>query len=929
MLSVGVVSAGGMRYYFDTVAGGVDDYYVRTEPGRWLGGGATRLGFEGDVDQTRLRQFIEAGQTAGGNGPRVDALDLTFSAPKSVSLLAEIGDDTHHQKVLAAHHHAVNQALGLLEVEAARGRRGHGGTRTVTVDGVVAAGFDHHTSRSGDPQLHTHVLVANRALGSDGQWGALDSRRMFGWAKTAGYAYQAALRHELAATLGLTWTPVTNGTAEIAGIPQRVLEAFSTRRAQIVAALDTYGGSSPRAAQTAALATRPAKPATIEPGVQRQVWQDRAAAIGCNRPDLAAVVGPGREVADVDTTKLAARLVGPAGLTARRSSFDLRAVIEAVCAAAPDGIDATRLAVLAGEVLADPGFTPTGSPGRLAGPTWTTVELVDVETRLLQNVARRRDEIAAVCATVHVDRAIEARPGLAAEQKMMVRTLCGGGAGVDVVVGPAGTGKTYALDAARDAWTRADIPVIGTALAARTARALETGTGIPSATLDQLLADLDRPGPHTRHVLTYRGVLVVDEAGMVGTRKLGRLLAAAETSNTKVVLVGDPRQLPEIEAGGALAALTQQHPPIVLSENRRQTDEWERAALADLRDGKPGLAVTALGDHGRIVLAPTAETARHHLVADWAVAHTADGPGRPTVMVAMTRTDVDDLNTRAIAHLEHLGHLDPDRPRLHAGGDPSLAILAGTVGAATNQGGTVFGVGERVMALRNDRRIGIVNGTTATITDINAADRSLVVQPDTPGTGPVVVPASYLDDGRLTHGWAITIHKAQGSTVDRAFLLGTDRLYREAGYVALSRATTRTDWYHVSPDTPAYAPLQTSHGELTRLLSRSAAQHLATPTDTDLLTRRAAVLADPGPHLTHALGPPPLTRPERQKWAATALTVDDYRTRHHITSPDPLGPRPPAGQRDQARDWDHAQVALTQTRRDLGVDIDHTLGLGR
>ena len=949
MLSIGVIGAAGVGYYLDTVGRGVDDYYLRAEPGRWYGAAADGLGLAGTVTDADLHAVLAGrhpgtGALLGAPMGKVAAFDLTFSAPKSVSLLAELADPATRAAVADAHRRAVAQAVGLLEAEAARGRRGHNGMVTMPVEGVAAAGFEHRTSRAGDPQLHTHLLVANRAQGVDGRWGALYGRAIFGWARTVGFAYQAALRHELTTTLGVTWRPVTAGTAELAAVPDTLTAAFSTRRAQITAQLEAAGATSARAAQTATLATRPAKPAPVDPDTQRDRWRTQARTAGLDLDALHGLAGPGRHPAPLDPVGLTQTLAGPAGLTARRSSFDRRAVIEAVCAAAPDGLRPDTLPELAATVLADARFVPTGSPGVLAGPTWTTVELLATEARLLDRVDRHRHAGLAVCPADTVTAVLAERPTLAGEQADMVRRLTGDGHGVSVVIGPAGTGKTYALDAAHHAWTEAGVDVVGTALAARTARALEAGTGIPSATLDQLLADAERPGPQLHPALPIRGVVVVDEAGMVGTRKLDRLLAVAERTRTKVVLVGDPRQLPEIEAGGVLAVLARTRPVIELAANRRQAEGWERDALAELRAGRPDRAVVALSDHGRITLAPTSDDARHRLVTDWA--DTTLAPGRPgdegTVMIALTRADVDDLNARARTRLEDLGRLDPDRDRIKV------------------RPGLDFGVGERVLALRNDRRIGLVNGTAGTVVAVRT-DGGLTLRPDRGPAHDIAVPAGYLADGHLTHGWAVTVHKAQGLTTGRAFLLGTDRLYREAGYVALSRAVERTDWYHVAPDDPE----RSTTDELTRLLVRARAQQLATPDPATVppgvdphnpqtddparrRTREATVLADPGTHVTDTLGPPPLAGTARARWATVAVLVDDYHARWPTTAravaeaaarrrpgngldgpADALGPRPDPRQPDQLRDWTRARLAVADLRRHLGLDLDRSLGIDR
>ena len=277
----------------------------------------------------------------------------------------------------------------------------------------------------------------------------------------------------------------------------------------------------------------------------------------------------------------------------------------------------------------------------------------------------------------------------------MVRRLTRDGDGVAVVIGKAGTGKTYALDAARDAWEASGIRVTGVALAARAALELRDSAGIESTTLARLLAQLDDPTKADTSPLQRGQVLVVDEAGMIGTRQLARLLHHTDAQDVKVVLVGDPRQLPEIDAGGLFTALTRQLPAIELSENRRQTHGWEQATLDQLRHGDPETAVREYADRGRLVTADTVDDIRARLVADWW--DTFD-PAEPdaAVMVALRRADVDDLNARARTHMHAAGRL--------AG--PTLTL----------DDGTVFQAGDRVVCLRNDHRAGLVNGLRGTVT---------------------------------------------------------------------------------------------------------------------------------------------------------------------------------------------------------------------
>ena len=288
MLSIGKLAAGQADYYLDQAAGrvsraasvgsGVEDYYVagHEAPGYWLGGGARRLGVAGGVDRDGLTRVLAGEHPATGaeivadHARRVPGFDLTFSAPKSVSVLFGLGDESLRRTIRSEHESAVAEALGYMERVAARGRRGRGGAVLIEGEGFVAAGFRHRTSRAGDPQLHTHVLVANLVEGHDGRWSALDGRGFYQHAKTAGYLYEAALRERLTRRLGMQWTPTRNGIADVEGVPNAVLRAFSRRRAEVEAELRRRGESSAAAARMATLSTRRRKDYGVVPDESRR-----------------------------------------------------------------------------------------------------------------------------------------------------------------------------------------------------------------------------------------------------------------------------------------------------------------------------------------------------------------------------------------------------------------------------------------------------------------------------------------------------------------------------------------------------------------------------------------------------------------------------------------------------------------------------------
>ena len=250
---------------------------------------------------------------------RVAGFDLTFSAPKSVSVLFGIGDRELRGAVRAAHDRAALEAVGYLERSAAAVRRGHGGAEVVPAAGLVAAAFRHRTSRAGDPQLHTHVLVANLGRGPDGRWSALDGRRLYAHARAASFVYQAVLRAELTRTLGVEWLPVRNGIAELVGVPKPVLRAFSRRRAEIQAAMAERGTSGPRAAEAAALATRQAKRGDVTIDELVADWRARAGELGLDHGSVERLLGRVRTPAldDAVWQRIFAELASPTGLTQR------------------------------------------------------------------------------------------------------------------------------------------------------------------------------------------------------------------------------------------------------------------------------------------------------------------------------------------------------------------------------------------------------------------------------------------------------------------------------------------------------------------------------------------------------------------------------------------------------------------------------------
>jgi Ti-type conjugative transfer relaxase TraA len=416
-----------------------------------------------------------------------------------------------------------------------------------------------------------------------------------------------------------------------------------------------------------------------------------------------------------------------------------------------------------------------------------------LERSLLDRAARLRHQDRAVADPAATRDALLRFALLSPEQVDMVETITSSGAGLDVVVGKAGAGKTLALAAARQSWEASGSRVLGTALSARAARGLRDGAGIGSETLARLFTELEGG----RIDLQRDDVIVVDEAGMVGTRDLARLMSISDAAGAKVVLVGDPRQLPEIAAGGALTALIGRVGAIELTENRRQREAWERGALDALRFGRPTVALATYERAGRIRTASTMSEAQASLVTHWAMAFTA---GDDAVMLAVGRREVAALNDLARLELRRLGRLGP---------------------AVLEVDGRGFAAGDKVICLRNDRSLGVLNGTVGTL-EVRARNGVLVHTAD----GVRTLPTAYLEAGHLGHAYAMTVHKAQGITVQRAFVLATEALRRESAYVAMSRATESTELFvSLGPglDDPTHDPRPRRRADLDELSRRFAA----------------------------------------------------------------------------------------------------------
>jgi conjugative relaxase-like TrwC/TraI family protein len=535
-------------------------------PGRWYGQGSATLGLEGEASVARFQRMFEGrqpdtGELLGrphGKGA-VPAFDVVLRPTKSVSILYGLGDPATGRAVLDAHHAGVRDAVAYLDGHLGT-RRGHGGVQHVSGQGLLAVGFDHRTSREGDPLLHTHLVVANRVQGPDGRWTALDGRDLYRHRLAADAIYRATYQRELVRTLSVEWTAADqHGNRELQGMPEELVRLFSKRTDQIdleVERLEAEGRErTPRLVKWAVHATRKAKQHEA-PDTLYGWWRTEAAERGVD-PDTTVrqVTGRTRDreqdrtVSERTVSAVFDRLACPDGLTAQASTFARQDVIAALGGKLA-GATRAELEELTDRFLAERTVAVVAERA-VEERRWSTPELLATEQRLVAAATDRIGEQTAVVGHEAVRAALQAHLTAGVDQQAMVRDVCQGGSGVAVVVGRAGTGKTFALGIARHAWQLAGCRPLACAPTGIATISLEGEGFEEAATCDRLLADLDRG----RSRLDGRTVLVVDEAGMLSSRKLGRLLDHAQQGGTKVVLVGDDRQLAAIDAGGGFRAL--------------------------------------------------------------------------------------------------------------------------------------------------------------------------------------------------------------------------------------------------------------------------------------------------------------------------------------------------------------------------------------
>lgn len=776
MLSVTLIKSKG--YYVNLSA---EDYYQKGgEPlGKWHGKGAAFLGLAGQIQEQEFSNVIDGFSPDGsrklvqnaGEKNRQPGWDLTFSAAKTVSVVWSQADKTTRHKIQRAQEIAVQKALDWLESESVA-RRGKGG-RIKESARLVIATFEHGTSRAQDPQLHTHTLIMNAAVREDSSTGAIESKQFYENKMTAGALYRAELAKQLEQQLGFEVTPAGKyqNLFELKGVDKALVAEFSKRREAIEKAMTASGHTSAKAAEIAALDTRQAKDHMPREALFKE-WQQVGKAFHYQPPLIQRDRMRQHSVQQVEKIANALQAKALESLTYHHSTFTQKDLLRKLAESAPStGLGVGDIQQITSNCLAGNAVVRLG---RVAGERrYTTQEMLHIEQDLMQRVERSKTQERHAVSPRTIQKVCAAYPTLKPEQHNAIRHIMTQKGSIQVVEGWAGTGKTFMLNAARQAWEQSGYRVHGAALAAKAAGGLEEA-GIKSQTLHRFLHQIET----AQTTLTVKDVVVVDEAAMVGTRQLASLVKHVEAAKAKLILVGDSKQLQPIEAGGAFQQIGDRLGRAELMEITRQDLRWMRQAVKDMIAGKAEEVLEAYAKAGQLDVQENWQEAKVQLVTKWATEGGVTTP-QENIILAGSNLDVYALNQQAQAARQAAGTL----------GENTLLL-----------NNTQFREQDRILFTRNNRALGVKNGQLGTIERIQG--KTLTVRLDTGRldggkhlqTGQEAL--KQIHTGKYDHiqlGYGMTTHKVQGDTRQKSFvLMGGSMQDRELSYVQLSRSKGKT-----------------------------------------------------------------------------------------------------------------------------------------
>lgn len=771
------LAGGGVRDYYHE---GKDDYYrsESVEP-EFIGSGLGMYGLDGDIS---VEQFEALNM--GTNGHQRKAKDLTLSPPKSVSLMFAAGDEKQSLDALEAHRQAVRETIDYIERSGMVLTRTRDGETVHNTEarGLVVASFEHATNRNQDPNLHSHCLIANACTAGEGEHPVnLNFREIYRNQKHLSQVYDSAL---INAFNEKGYEIRAKGKSfEFADVTDEQIAAFSTRREDIEKALKAKGLSYEFATdeerQYACFATRRKKVSANKAEMVRE-WKERADKVNLNfeatRPlnnsptkKLEYVEEAFKEAAELDGIFTAKTVYAKAIKKAREDGYGIspREVEELFNAESMRG----------GAISIPDQESSSWIHHRI-----TTTDLVQAERDLCDRLRKQRGQFDPLMHDSSIEEELfqyneklmeNSGFKLNLEQAEMVRHILGNQDLASVVQGDAGTGKTTALDAVGAILGKEK--VTGLAIQSSAARNLENETGITSQNIDQFFKDVESQKQTTLERLDG-GLIVVDEAAMVGSRKMERVTAIALEYNARISLVGDTKQLAAVGAGKPMEMIMNRDLGAVhnLAEIRRQKDEDQRAIVKGIARGEGGVsAIESLDRLGLIEVHKTKEK-RHEEIAEEALADWKRG--EPALVITSLNQDKDSLNRKIRLGLQRKGLL-PD------GRDQAVELQARNSKSISR----ALVEGDRVVCNRNSKKLQIENGNLATVLDVDAKSNTIRLRMDKNGYTKTI---SLNDYKSIDYAYALTTYTSQGQTVRKCIYDASSKsplLSKNEFYVAISR----------------------------------------------------------------------------------------------------------------------------------------------
>jgi conjugative relaxase-like TrwC/TraI family protein len=810
MLSISPLSGGDHHYYLNLVN---INYYEEggEEPGYWLGQCRHEFGLTGTVDRTHLERLVqgfhphtdeplvrnalrEGEKPKKGQEPRKPGDDLCLSMPKSASIIWGIAHPELRKAIEEKERLAVKAMCQYLEDHCGWARTGAQG-KIIKKAPLLFAAYPHSTSRARDVQRHTHILAINITVLEDGKARAVDSTHFYHHKMAAGALGRCELAKGLA-DLGLRIRQVRHGSSlmfEVEGIPEPLMEEFSKRRAEIEEKLKLEFGSmdaaTARAAEFATLETRRTKETELPRSELIAKWRDIAKQFGVTPEYLAGLLLHRPPLSRAEKQEKREEIFRNAlsEIEETKANFNERDLTRKVAEYSQGVLSCREVRELVeekirfsqrllnlGELTVKERNTKIRSYIERREIQYATPEMIKCE-RAVHHAAETLARRGTPSDPTLVERVIASYPKMKKDQIDAVRHLCSGG-NLRLCVGDAGTGKSFLFQVCREIWEKEGRTVLGCALSGAAAQELQEASGIKSDTIHATLNRIRR-GEIT---LDKNSVLVLDEAGMVGSKLYYRLISEVAKAGCRFVCAGDPKQLAPIEAGWIWKRMAEVHGAARLTTNIRQAKiPWMLEAGQKMGRGQSMEALSDYLAHDRLTIAKTTREAIEKLVAQWRTDGGAENPQNKLILAGLN-AHVRLINAECQAASIRAGTSDPDKKIYFEK--------------------TFYHQGDRILISKRMTKHKLENSWLGTVERVDPDKNTIVIRLDK-NDRLETLDLDSIPKEALRLGWASTTHKAQGRTVDYAYILAGGVLTsRNLAHVQLTRHTRDARLYFAAQD---------------------------------------------------------------------------------------------------------------------------------